>query len=138
MTVSRDEAGSKPLTGVGVLVVEDDFLICMELESVLSEAGARIVGCCRSLAEALGFIVSRLDGIEGPVVGLLDLRLGKDSSLPAAQALRSRGVPFLFYSGQGGMKAVQDEWAGTLVIPKPALPGEIIAAVASLVPAGRG
>ena len=44
---------SHPLSGVTVLVVEDDPLMAMDLEDTLAEAGALVVGLCQSLDEAM-------------------------------------------------------------------------------------
>ena len=40
--------GALPLTGARVLVVEDDFIIAAEVELALTEAGAQVVGPCRT------------------------------------------------------------------------------------------
>jgi hypothetical protein len=40
------------LSGVRVLVVEDDALLAMDLEATLVEAGAVVVGLCQTLDEA--------------------------------------------------------------------------------------
>src|SRR5437763_16225649 len=44
------------LSGTAVLVLEDDFLILSELESVLQDAGARVIGPFRRLKEALAIV----------------------------------------------------------------------------------
>src|SRR5947207_11585080 len=56
-----------------VLIVEDDFLILIELETILREVGAQIAGACRTVDEALAVASdSDMDA------ALLDLRLGQD------------------------------------------------------------
>src|SRR5690349_9880272 len=63
--------GAPALDGAHVLVVEDDFFILAELESGLTDAGAEVVGPCRSARDAL----AALDGRD-VAVAILDLQLG--------------------------------------------------------------
>src|SRR5262245_37151541 len=67
-------ADERGLSGARILVVEDDFLILTELETVLSEAGAQVAGACRTVDEALALALERdLDA------ALLDLRVGREA-----------------------------------------------------------
>jgi AmiR/NasT family two-component response regulator len=59
------------LRGARILVVEDEPLIAMELDSILLEAGAEVVGPCGSTAEAHS-LLRKVDGIRAAI---LDLRL---------------------------------------------------------------
>ena len=43
------------LEGVRVLVVEDDVMILMHLEAILSDAGAEIAAGCQTVKDALVF-----------------------------------------------------------------------------------
>jgi DNA-binding response OmpR family regulator len=110
-----------------VLVVEDDFLILIELETVLREAGAHIVGACRTVDEALALVDHQdIDA------ALLDLRLGRETTAPIARTLVRRGVPFAFYTGQTETDPIRAEWPRCAIVAKPASPQAIIAAVAEL------
>ena len=113
--------------GARVLVVEDDFLIRIDLEATLLEAGAEITGLCASVQQALEAI--RLDA---PDAAILDVRLGKETVGPVARELTSLGIPFVFYTGQVGADATLDEWSQHKVLPKPSQPRAIVAAVANL------
>jgi DNA-binding NtrC family response regulator len=115
------------LSGVSVLVVEDDLLILMELESVLSDAGAQIVGGCHNVRAALA-----LTRAEGLSVALLDLQLGQESILPVARDLAERGIPFVFYTGQVELEQVRSEWPQCKVVQKPAPARAIVAAIADV------
>jgi DNA-binding response OmpR family regulator len=110
-----------------VLVVEDDFLILIELETILRDAGAHIVGACRTVDEALALIEH-----EHIDAGLLDLRLGRDTTAPIARVLTRRGVPFAFYTGQTETDPIRAEWPRCEIVAKPASPRAIVAAVAGL------
>jgi DNA-binding response OmpR family regulator len=83
------------LEGLCVLVVEDEFLIQLELEALLMDAGARVAGPCGSVADALD-----IAGRGSIDVALLDLRLGPYTGVPVARLLRRRGIPFVFYTAR--------------------------------------
>jgi DNA-binding response OmpR family regulator len=99
----------------------------MELESVLTDAGAEIIGACRTLKEAL--VLAETEGLSAAV---LDIRLGRDTVAPAAKRLSERGVPFVFYTGQGETDPVRAQWPGCTLLHKPAESRTIVAAVSAL------
>jgi DNA-binding response OmpR family regulator len=119
------------LAGARVLLVEDDRLILMELEAVVEDAGAKIVGTCTDVAGALA-VVTRGEKIDA---ALLDVRLGRHSIAPVARALREHGVPFVFYSGQTETDPIHLEWPTVKIIHKPAPPWAIVSAIANLIDA---
>ncbi len=80
-----------------ILLVDDEPLISMLVEDWLAELGHEVVGPARSLQDGLALADS--DGLDGAI---LDLRLGDENSYPLANALRARGVPFAFATGDGG------------------------------------
>ena len=112
------------LSGVRVLLVEDDPLLLMELELTLVDAGAVVVGACRTLQDAL----SR--STRGDFsVAILDFLLGSETVSPVARGLASRGVPFVFYTGQTRHDAGLAEWQDRSIVEKPAAPGVLVSAV---------
>ncbi|MBV9702621.1 MAG: response regulator [Methylobacteriaceae bacterium] len=110
-----------------MMVVEDDFIIAMELESVLADAGAEIVGLCRTVEDALDYADE-----EGLAAAVLDVRMGRDTSAPVARRLMERGIPFIFYTGQVDTEFIRAEWPACRILSKPAAPEMIVAAVAHL------
>jgi DNA-binding NtrC family response regulator len=113
------------LAGAGVLAVEDEFLLLLELETVLLEAGARKVRSCRTIEQALAAADS-----EDFDVGVLDIRLGDDTVAPVARKLMQRGIPFVFYTGQIADNSELAGWTQIPVVAKPAAPAAIVQAVA--------
>ncbi|MDU8502120.1 response regulator [Pseudomonas syringae] len=79
-----------------VYIVEDEALVAMLIEDMVTELGHEVVGMARSLGEAL---------LAAPDIqcdiALLDINLNGQRSFPVAQALAERGIPFLFASGYG-------------------------------------
>lgn len=119
---------AETLRGTGVLVVEDDILLLMDLESILLEAGAEIAGVCRTVTDALAMAERK-----GVAAAILDVRVGRETIAPVARRLASRGIPFVFYTGQIEDDPELAEWGGCKIINKPAQAGAIVAAVANLV-----
>ncbi|WP_348629173.1 response regulator [Mesorhizobium sp. WSM3859] len=72
-----------------ILIVEDEFIIAMELKVMLERLGWRVLGPVPRVADALRLLEDEL-----PTVALLDVNLGDQLVTPVAEALRSRGVPF--------------------------------------------
>ena len=126
MESSLNAGTTRALAGAQLLIVEDDFLLLMDLEEVLLDAGAD-VQACRTIEDAL-----RLVEKERISAAILDVRIGPDSIAPVARKLAARGTPFLFYTGQLGNDPMMTEWPNSKTISKPALPQVIVKAVAEL------
>jgi len=76
-----------------VLVVEDEFLIAMELELLLQQHGWQVLGPAATVAGALRLLASAR-----PDVALLDVNLRGEMVTPVAEELRAQGVPFVLAS----------------------------------------
>lgn len=76
-----------------VLIVEDEFLIAMDLKETLEVHGWRVIGPVATVREALLLLENEL-----PTVALLDVNLRNELVTPVAEALQSRGVPFVVAS----------------------------------------
>jgi two-component SAPR family response regulator len=82
------------LDGVRIMVVEDGWLLALELKRLLANHGSSVIGPVRNPAEALALI-----GCERPDAVILDLNLDRQSGLPVAEALIAQMVPFVIVSG---------------------------------------
>ncbi|RWD61069.1 response regulator, partial [Mesorhizobium sp.] len=71
-----------------ILIVEDEFIIAMDLKAMLERLGWRVLGPVPRVAQALRLLEDEL-----PTVALLDVKLGDQLVTPLAEVLRSRGVP---------------------------------------------
>ncbi len=114
------------LAGARILVVEDEFIIAMQLQSVFEEEGAEVLGPYHSLAEGLEH--ARSDNI---TAASLDVNLGRDTAVPIAAVLAYRQIPFFFYSVQMNDPALA-AWQHVRLIRKPAAPHELVHAMAAL------
>jgi len=88
-------SGNSPVSGLRVLVVEDEFLIALDIDRILENAGAKLVLTAGRINEALR-ILGEDHAIDAAV---LDLKLDKDSTLPIAEKLQALGIPFVFLTG---------------------------------------
>jgi DNA-binding response OmpR family regulator len=111
------------LEGRSILIVEDEPLIVMDITQAFAGTGAALT-TTNSLHQAM--VLVEHDGLSSAI---LDHSLGDgDSSLLYAR-LTERGIPFLIYSGFSSIDGVRN---GALHIRKPAAPGELVAAMESL------
>ncbi len=113
-----------PLSGVTVLVVEDDTLLAMDLEDTLVGAGALVVGVCQTLDEAMAR--AKVDDF---AVAVLDFTLGSDTASPVARQLARRGVPFVFYTGKSRREPSLAEWRSCPILEKPSSPRALVSAL---------
>ena len=79
-----------------VFVVEDEIMIRMLLEDMLSDLGYGIAASAGGLDEAIALAQnSDFD------VAILDVNLNGNAVYPVADLLTQRGVPFVFSTGYG-------------------------------------
>jgi CheY-like chemotaxis protein len=103
---------SAALTGRRVLVVEDEFLIALDLSSILDGLGCVTLGPSPTVAEAL-----RLLAVGRPDAALLDLNLRGTCTTPVALALAAGGVPFAVVTAYG--RAPGPAFDGAPLVAKP-------------------
>jgi two-component SAPR family response regulator len=79
-----------------VLVVEDESLVAMHIESMLEEIGCKVVASVPRLVKALS-----LAGSLDIDLAVLDINLAGEVVYPLALRLADRGIPFVFSTGYG-------------------------------------
>jgi CheY-like chemotaxis protein len=110
--------------GLPVLLVEDQVLIAMDAEMMLADAGIDNVVTASSSADAL----SRLKTFT-PAIAILDINLGRDTSVPVAEELTKLGIPFVFATGYDDRSIVPDGFAEVPVVRKPYDSGALLKAL---------
>jgi len=113
------------LTGLHILLVEDDILIGLDLRQTLEEAGATVTGPIARVSE--GVAVAASTDFDFAV---LDFRIIGGSAQPIAETLIEHHVPFLFYTASE--TRVADLWPKQKVISKPADPELLVQTVAAI------
>ncbi len=89
----QDAPGGTPLGGLRVLIVEDEFIIALDLWGILADLGCVVLGPAPDVPEAL-----RILDADPPDATLLDLNLNGTRATPVAEALAARGIPFVIVS----------------------------------------
>lgn len=84
------------LAGTRILILEDETIIAMSLEDMVTDFGCKVVGTFARVADAVARI--KIGDID---CALLDVNLHGETSYPAADALAAQNVPFLFLTGYG-------------------------------------
>ena len=127
---SKSPAATAPdatgLHGRRVLVVEDVLATADAIAAHLRHLGCEVVGPVPRLPAAL-----RLAGTEALHPAVLDVNLGGEMVWPAADVLRTRGVPILLLTGYDA-SALPAAWRDTPRLGKPADEPELTAALVRL------
>jgi len=97
-----------------MLVVEDSMIIALDIEENLRRAGVASIDVASSVVGALSAI-----GARQPDLALVDFNLGSESSLPAIEELKRRGVPFVLATGYCELGDKMGELGAIGVIRKP-------------------
>ena len=119
--------GSQASAPTRVLVVEDEFIIALDLSCGLTDAGYEVVGPAGNTAAALALVESA-----APDIGLLDVNLGGgETSYQIARGLQARQIPFAFLSGYS-LPQVSSEFSKVPVLGKPFTFGEVLEVIAKL------
>lgn len=99
--------------GQRVLLVEDEAILAMSVEDMLTQLGCVVVGPALTIAHASALASSeRLDA------ALLDINVGGGNSFAIAEVLKDRAVPFCFITGYG-RDGVPEQFLDVPVLPKP-------------------
>jgi DNA-binding response OmpR family regulator len=100
------------LDGATVLILEDEPIIGLALEDILSREGAAVLHASR-IEEADGMIVSeRVD------YAVLDVNVHGILSYDVAARLQDRGIPFIFATGYGD-RSHPAEFSAVPTVAKP-------------------
>ncbi len=100
--------------GMTVLILEDNVLLAMELQELLGEWGARVLGPVPSVVRARE-LLSR----QQPDIAVLDIRLRDGTSLELAAELRVAGVRCVFVSGYSERYDIPESLAALPRLTKP-------------------
>jgi len=120
------------LAGCRILLVEDNFLLAMEIEGVLSGQGCIVLGPVGTIEQALVL----LEGETGPDAAVLDVDLQGRLVTPVAAALLARGVPFVLVTGYADPQLGALELQGSRRLDKPVSGPELLRTLDQLLTPG--
>jgi DNA-binding NarL/FixJ family response regulator len=78
-----------------ILLVEDESIVAIDLASIISMAGGRVIGPFQSIGQ--GFRFREFKHIDA---ALLDISLNGEPVFKLADAIARRGIPIVFLSGR--------------------------------------
>jgi CheY-like chemotaxis protein len=110
-----------------ILVVEDEFLVALDLEDLLTTMGYQVVGPASHLRDAIEF--AREEQLDFAV---LDINVAGAQSFPVADILRNRNIPFVFSTGYG-TEGLVDGYRNEMVLRKPYAHEDLRRAIAALI-----
>ena len=114
-----------------VLVVEDELLVALDIESILGEAGFIVIGPASSAGEALALLAST-----EPDAALIDANLSGEPITDVAEALTRRAIPFAYVTGYGRESLPADYQAA--IVTKPFDADRLLAATRLLLATAGG
>ena len=122
------------LAGSHCLVVEDEFLIALDLQQLLESASAASITCFTDVEETLQALRDggRFD------LGVLDVNLGgaTRTSLSVADALTAQKTPFVFLTGMQAEQTMTSRFPQVPILEKPYQHDEVLEAIRSVLKPG--
>ncbi|MFK0383407.1 MULTISPECIES: response regulator [Rhizobium/Agrobacterium group] len=97
-----------------VVIVEDEYLVALDIEAVLQSLGIETIVIATTLAQAQNAVQT-----ERPDCVLLDVSLSDGKSYDFARSLRSDGVPFGFVSGYSDTSGFPEDLTHAPLLGKP-------------------
>lgn len=104
------------LNGKRCLVLDDEFLIALDIQQILEAAGALEVVCAGNIGDALAAIERVAFDL-----AVLDLKLSgtPPTSLIVAEALYKKGTPIVFLTGVRGDDVHTKQFPRAPIVSKP-------------------
>jgi DNA-binding NarL/FixJ family response regulator len=115
----------KPLQGMRVLVMEDEYLIAMDVEQLCRDHGAEDVIILRKLEELGGNPIAT----HGFDAAIIDIRLGGETTLDFARQLTEQRVPFIIATGYSESETLLETFPDVTVVGKPYAGDALIEAI---------
>jgi CheY-like chemotaxis protein len=119
----QDSAGAKR-----ILVVEDELMIRMLLEDMLTDLGHTLAGEAGRIDEALA--LAKQGDFD---VAILDVNLNGQPISPVVEVLVARGLPFVFATGYG-QRGVPEPYRQTPTLQKPFQSEALARAIEAAIP----
>lgn len=122
MSTDADQARS-----LNVLIVEDTFLIGVQLKKDIESLGYSVIGPAASVQKAHELIER-----EDVQAAVLDINLGHEDSYPIAGTLHEQDIPFLFITGYNELTISGSEFEDRTLLRKPIHLAELEESLAGL------
>ncbi|WP_317633219.1 response regulator [Xanthomonas sp. AM6] len=110
----------QPTEPLRVLIVEDESLVAMMIEGILTMQGWEVIANVATVPAALQAVEQG-----GFDIALLDVNIGGQQVFPVAEALRARGLPLVFATGYG-LQGIREDLRHLPVVAKPFSPEHLV------------
>jgi len=111
-----------PINAFSVLVVEDEFLIAMDLKRDLERAGYTVIGPTATVTSALLMLDAH-----APDACVLDVNLRGEHSHAVATKLKAQNIPFILSSAYHSGDLTHSAFKGVENLGKPAPTDKLLA-----------
>jgi DNA-binding response OmpR family regulator len=126
--MSFSKKPDRGVAGLRILLVEDETMVALLLEDMLSELGHAVVGPVASLGKAME--MARDEAVD---LAILDVNLDGKEAYPVAEALAARGIPFVFATGYG-KGSLRAPYRDRVTLSKPFLLRDLVHAITMACP----
>jgi len=106
-------SGPEAISASSIMLVEDEALVAMSVNELMTDFGFSVVGPFGRVAEAAAAL--KKGGIDAAI---LDINLGGELVYPLAEKLVEAKVPFIFVTGYGP-ESIDSRFAAVPVLQKP-------------------
>ena len=104
-----------PLSGLRILIAEDNAIQAYDLSCLLKSAGAEVIGPVKTVADALILAQSAL-----LTCAVLEGILRGETIFAAAPALKERGISIIWVTASNDLEELKRDWPEAQIITKPA------------------
>jgi DNA-binding NtrC family response regulator len=111
------------LSGLRVLVVEDEPVVADDIREMIKEAEGEVVGPLSSVQDARML----LKGNTAVDAAVLDVNLKDGKITPVLEALCARGIPTVVYTGASLPDDVRRRHPDLIALSKPVRPARVLA-----------
>jgi DNA-binding NarL/FixJ family response regulator len=122
-SMSRRPEGGSSLKGKRIIVIEDEPLVAMELETLLADAGCELAGSVGNLEDG-----KTLCAQADCDAALLDANIRGRPVDELARTLTARNIPFAFVTGYG-RDALPRGFQNAVILKKPFQGDDLLAAL---------
>ena len=122
------EAAEARIRARRVLLVEDEMMVAMLVEDMLSDFDCEIVGPLARIEDAVA--AAKEGGVD---IAILDVNLNGKETYPVADELAAQGIPFVFATGYGA-GGLREAYQNRPTLQKPFQQNDLVRALASALP----
>ena len=116
------------------MLLEDEFLIALDVEQICHDEGCAEVLTFRDLSEIDDAVLDQ----NSFDIAIVDVMIGDGMTLPLAEMLRKRGLPFIFATGLSRHEETFRDFPEIPVVTKPYASHHLVSAMQAALANRRG